>query len=364
MKLFVLLCFFSGTIWAQDSIVDSYFISLKPKAGYLAAHRGTMGHLPKERIFGAELSFSKRLGGANNWAANYKNPMVGVSLYASTVGNKEILGNTFGWYSFIQFPMSRNPKHFLAAKISAGLGYVTKVFDQQTNPKNVAMSSHVNALLCLGIEGRWQFSPKHALIYSFDMTHLSNGSSKVPNLGLNMPNIGLGYSYTVKEKTRLKVAPLVIQHTPFLRSWNYTTLGILSFKETFPTGGKKYPVYAISNFVWKQFRPKVGMEIALDVFSKQAIFDYRWYIPKTQLSVLQIGGYVGYLLPLNRLKFVLGMGAYIKDRYNMDDRFYHRVGMRYQFDNGLLVNLVLKSHWAKADYVEYGIGYTFKSKRK
>jgi hypothetical protein len=35
------------------------------------------------------------------------------------------------------------------------------------------------------------------------------------------------------------------------------------------------------------------------------------------------------------------------------------VGMRYRFDNGLLLNLVLKSHWAKADYVEWGVGYTF-----
>ena len=39
---------------------------------------------------------------------------------------------------------------------------------------------------------------------------------------------------------------------------------------------------------------------------------------------------------------------------------YHRVGLRYVFANGININLVLKSHWARADYVEYGIGYTFK----
>ena len=50
----------------------------------------------------------------------------------------------------------------------------------------------------------------------------------------------------------------------------------------------------------------------------------------------------------------------MKDRYDMDNELYHRVGMRYQFDNGLLLNMVLKTHWAKADYVEYGIGYTLK----
>jgi hypothetical protein len=57
---------------------------------------------------------------------------------------------------------------------------------------------------------------------------------------------------------------------------------------------------------------------------------------------------------------VLGMGAYVKDRYQPDGPLYHRIGMRYQFSNGITANLVLKSHWAKADYVEWGIGYTFK----
>ena len=47
-------------------------------------------------------------------------------------------------------------------------------------------------------------------------------------------------------------------------------------------------------------------------------------------------------------------------KYRPEDLFYHRVGMRYVFDNGINMNLVLKSHWARADYVEYGIGYTFK----
>ena len=54
---------------------------------------------------------------------------------------------------------------------------------------------------------------------------------------------------------------------------------------------------------------------------------------------------------------VIGMGAYVRDKYKPNDKLYHRVGMRYVFDNGINLNLALKSHWARADYVEYGIGY-------
>jgi hypothetical protein len=322
-----------------------------------------MGHLYKDRIIGTEITFSKRIIASKNWASIYKNPYVGCTFYGSNLGNNDILGYGFGSYGFIEFPFINQKKHVVTAKLSAGLGYVTKVFDQENNPKNVAVSAHVNALLCLGLQGRWKITPKHAVIYSFDVTHFSNASTKVPNLGLNMPFIGLGYSYNLSPKKGPVCSPVKITHTPFFKNWNVHVVGIISKKEVFPTGGKDYPVYAVNTFVSKRFKEKVGMEIGFDFISKQSLFNYKPYIPKTQLSIFQIGTYAAYVLPLDKLKFVLGMGVYLKDRYDADNEIYHRVGLRYQCDNGLLLNVVLKSHWAKADYAEWGIGYTFNYKK-
>jgi hypothetical protein len=365
MRFLIIITFFTFHCSAQlDSVRNDWSISLKPKSGFLAAHRATMSHLPKERIWGAELSIYKRLYNSTSWSKSYKNPFIGMTIYGSTLGNKAILGFGAGSYAFIEFPMSRKDrKNCLTAKLSAGLGYVSKIFSQSQNPKNVATSSHLNALLCLGLQGRWQFHPNHCLIYSMDMTHFSNGSSKVPNLGLNMPFLGLGYGYTFAHQKVSYCAPKTFQKTPFFSNWKLTLVGIASFKEMFPTGGKVYPVYALNSFVSKQFKSKVGMEFGLDFISKQSLFNYKPYIPKTQWSIFQMGTYAAYVLPLNKLRFVLGMGVYLKDRYDSDDEIYHRVGMRYYCSNGLELNLVLKSHWAKADYVEYGIGYTFGKKQ-
>ncbi len=359
---FTLLFFLLPVLcYSQENRVDDWSLSLKGKSGFLAAHRGTMGHLAKERLFSGELSFSKRIR-SKNWSQEYRNPYVGATLYGSNLGNKDILGYGFGMYGFIEFPWTRSEKHVFTSKLGAGLGVVTKVYDSETNPKNVAMSTYLNAIICLGIQGRWYIKPEHALIYSLDLTHFSNGSSKVPNLGVNMPYIGLGYQYTFKKEERPNLELTGFQRVPFFKNWNASLIGIISDKQIFPTGGKHYPVFALSAMLHKQFKPKVGMEIALDIISKQSILHYREYIPKTQLSILQVGGFVGYNIPLDKFRFVIGMGAYIKDRYNPDDMFYHRVGMRYQCRNGLLLNLVLKSHWAKADYIEYGVGYTFNYK--
>lgn len=363
MRLFLLFFFSVHVILAQDNTADELAVEIKPKFGFLAAHRGTMGHLYKDRVAGLEITFSKRIYSSKNWAGIYRNPYIGCTIYGSNLGNKEILGYGFGATGFIEFPFVDGKKHVISAKLAAGLGYVTKVFDQETNNKNVAASTPVNALLCFGLQGRFKITQNHALMYSLDVTHFSNASTKVPNLGLNMPFIGVGYSYSLPSKKNKLVPPLKVVHTPFLANWNFHVIGILSKKEVFPTGGKDYPVYAVSSFISKRFKQKVGMEVGLDFISNQSLFNYKPFIPKTQLSIFQIGTYAAYVLQLDKLKFVLGMGVYLKDRYDANDEIYHRVGMRYQCDNGLLLNVVLKSHWAKADYAEWGIGYTFNYKK-
>lgn len=368
MFRYLLLCllFANGSL-AQTGSVENWYFSVKPKAGFLAAHRGTMAHLPKERTFGGEISFYKRFSDDRSWRKAYRNPYAGVTLYGSTVGNNAILGQAFGAYGFIEFPFVESKRHNLSFKLSTGLGYITKVFDQEKNPKNVAMSTHINALICVGLQGRIKLGAKDELLYSLDLTHLSNGSSKVPNLGLNMPFIGLGYARNFRsiEKTPDTSAVYGSGTKPaWFSNWKLSLLGIVSSKEVFPTGERQYPVFALSVTERKIFRPKTGAELTVDIISKQALQAYKPFLEKDQWKILQVGVFAGYVLPLERFHFVLGMGAYVKDRYNPDNRFYHRLGMRYQFDNGLIANLTLKAHWAKADYIEYGIGYTFKSRKK
>ena len=58
------------------------------------------------------------------------------------------------------------------------------------------------------------------------------------------------------------------------------------------------------------------------------------------------------------------MVLYLRDRYRPNGPLYHRIGFRYQLKNGLYGNVTLKSHWAKADYMELGIGYVFNFKKK
>lgn len=354
MKLIFGLLFFvfaiASPITAQQL---DWGIEASPKAGFLLAHRGVMGHLPEEHALGGELTCFIQTTGKNPYHQRYNFPKIGITLFGSTVGNNKLLGQVYGAYSFIDFPFAKSKRMEFSGRVGCGLSWITKVFDQELNPKDVAMSTHINALLCLGLRYRYFMGRTH-IVAGIDLTHCSNGSTRVPNLGINLPyvSLGVGYSFNPMEK-------IYTEETFQRKRWNISAIGIFSVKEIFPTGGKLYPIYALSIVGKKIFTPKSGIEVAYDLIYKTSILGYKPEIKKTKASITQMGVYCGYVMPLNKLSFVVGMGVYLMDKYNPDDLFYHRVGMRYQLAKNILINLTLKTHWAKADYVEYGIGYTF-----
>jgi hypothetical protein len=147
---------------------------------------------------------------------------------------------------------------------------------------------------------------------------------------------------------------------PFKKYWEFGGIAFASVKEVFPTEGPKYPVYGVNAVARRYFKRSVGAELTFDYIHKQAIMAHHPDVPKTQAEIVQLGVFAGYLLPFNHFHLVVGMGYYMKDKFQPEDFLYHRVGMRYVFENGINLNLVLKSHWARADYIEYGIGYTFR----
>ena len=107
---------------------------------------------------------------------------------------------------------------------------------------------------------------RNKISLGIDLTHFSNGAIKVPNLGVNLPYLSVGYARTIR-KTQNDSLPH--QNSVPFKKWLFGITAIGSAKEIFPTGQKKYPVYAFSaHFRWFD-RPKVGFEGAFDIISKQ-----------------------------------------------------------------------------------------------
>lgn len=359
MKRILLISFLLATLLSKAQLNYEYGFEYKQKVGILLAHHEIMAHIANSLSYAGELSFYIHTKGKEKWHKSYRYPTYGISLFGASLGNDSILGKSLGLYPFIEFPFIRKQNFVFSARIGAGLGYISKRYDKDLNPKNVAMSSAINALITVGLKSTYLYK-LHEISFGVDMTHLSNAAFKMPNLGINLPYFSLAYGYSIKHqpKDTLVIEPIVPK-----KRWLFGTTLIASAKENSPSGGEKHPIFALSLHARRFFNAKTGLELAVDVISKQSLRGLQQDIPKSELDLIQIGLFAGYLLPLDQFHFVLGMGAYVRDKFNTDGRLYHRIGMRYYFKNGINTQLVLHSHWGRADFAELGIGYTFNQKR-
>ncbi|MBW6482993.1 MAG: hypothetical protein K0B10_08015, partial [Vicingaceae bacterium] len=73
---------------------------------------------------------------------------------------------------------------------------------------------------------------------------------------------------------------------------------------------------------------------------------------------------VFYSLDVGNVSYMVQMGGYLLSAYKGDGLVYHRITSRYYINEQFFVNLGLKSHWAVADFIEFGVGYKFNSLSK
>ncbi|MDX1701735.1 MAG: hypothetical protein R3250_14000, partial [Melioribacteraceae bacterium] len=70
----------------------------------------------------------------------------------------------------------------------------------------------------------------------------------------------------------------------------------------------------------------------------------------------RIGIVAGHELFINRLSLLTQLGYYAYYPYEFEGRTYFRVGLKRYFGEKLFGAVTLKSHGAKAEAVEFGIG--------
>jgi len=329
--------------------------SYQLKMGTLAAHRNSMANLPQQLAWASEFSFFNHLHRRNYWVEDYKDPTLGATLFIGSVGNNDVLGRFVALYGFSELPLLVL-KHFeLSWKFGSGLAVTNRKFDPIFNPDNIAISSNVNIIVVMALKAQYRLK-KNSYSIGLDITHFSNSAFKVPNLGINVPYLSIGYS----RKMGYVLRSLSDKKSTFIQKKIYFGFsGMGSLKERMPYGGRKYAIFAGNGFARSILAPKAGIEIGLDIFSNQSHIDYEPLVTKNQWRLLQLGVYSAYFIPMNHIHFVFGMGAYVRDFYKPNGPIYHRIGLRYQWFNGLFGHIALKSHWARADYLELGVGFIF-----
>lgn len=364
--LLILLSNFFGNCFAQDTTItgnnkEEYLIGLSGHFGWVIIHHASFADLITGHTQAFEINFAKQTIHKNTWNEYYRYPLVGVSYFFADLGNPSQLGYAHGLYGWINFPLIRTKEYTMSFRLGTGLGYITKHFDRLTDHKDEVIGSHINGIMHGNFEQAFRITNQISLYANVGITHFSNGAYKTPNLGINIATGSIGITYRFgKDTIRFPKHKERIPFTDRKISYNFVVAGFA--KEVIPPDGKKYGALSISGLAIKQMGYKSGLGLGLDYFYdgslKTLFMNDTNFIGKNYI-IERIGIYIAHELAIGKVRVVTDLGYYLLSDWKENGMVYSRLGIKYYMSKSIFANVTLKTHYAKADFLELGIGYKF-----
>jgi hypothetical protein len=346
--------------FSQDSPKHDFSLSAQAHTGYIISHHSSMMNLIKGHIYGVELNYIFRTDGSKQWQQMHGYPEIGISALHMFLSNPDQLGSVEAVNPYLNFRLNKQKhKTSVNLRVGVGLAYLTKSFDRITDHKNVVIGSHLNGFVNFRLNAATMLSPSWKIYYGVGLSHASNGAIKTPNLGLNMATVNVGLAYVFGNK----MITLKKDSIPAAKKyWQTSIIGVVGIKEMEHPGGPKYTAYGLQANLYRVlgYKNKLGGGIEMGynnetkkIYTNDSIYN------TTALDIVQVGAKVSYAFTVDRLSVPIDFGVYIFKRQSNNGIFFHRIGLRYMVTKHIIANVTLLTHWAKADYFEWGIGYQF-----
>ncbi|TAH44355.1 MAG: hypothetical protein EYC69_00705 [Bacteroidetes bacterium] len=343
----------------SDSTRGTYGLELKSTYGFVIAHRPVLEILQERHTYGIELSYLTPADGSKSFHKKFLYPDVGWTLAWFNLGNPKRLGSGIAVYPFVNFPLQLKEDWRLHFRYGIGLGYIEKIFDVRSNTKNAAIGTHINGVMHFDLHIEKIIGTRSLIEFGAGITHYSNGSTGIPNLGINVATANLGLIHYFGDSRAIRKAT----EEEIKEKAHFQLFFAGAFKKIYPPEGKMYYAGTFSGCYVNPIKNKSSWGIGLDLFYDNSLIERLERENKTNISTgdnFRPGIFGSYELRLGHVGMLFNMGIYPYTKWKGDGNFYHRIGSRYYF-NKLFLLMNLKTHYAKADFIEWGIGYSFKN---
>ncbi len=339
-----------------DSLSRNISAGIRFHYGFVIAHRPGIVAMQKAHLGGFDLNIAEQTTGRKSWHQHFGYPRLGFKFGYYGLGNKKELGHAYVLYPYADFDLARKKFCSLNLQVGWGLGYIDKPFTLLGNYKNVAIGSRANATFNLNISARLNFSDNDRLYAGLGLTHLSNASLTTPNLGVNLATISVQYSHLFGKNVSYKQHPI----KPFNKQWVKCVYAGGFAKQVYPAGGNYFFAGTICADFVRRYSYQSGVGLGADYFYDESINhklrnDDKKITPFVSASRLGIN--ISYQMFVSKFTGTFAMGVYGYSNLSTDGSLYHRMGVRYLISKKLFATVNLKTHFAKADYLEAGLGY-------
>lgn len=332
--------------------------------GFLIRHHLDMGRYTNIRFPSWELAVSRQTDGSKTWHRDHHFPVQGLSVMYSGLGQTSELGDVWAVIPWLKIPVIRSGSLAVHFQFGTGAGYFQKKFDVLENYKNRAIGSHLNACIQFGLSLQYPVYRNLLLTGGFRWIHFSNGSIKIPNYGINMPSLFAGL---LLQPGRHRNTPEISQRTEEIRNPELRISYFHGTKQILPLNGPRYQVSVLSASCAWPFRRNGSMRSGLDFSvdqSDKALLRDEGRETSSAAELLKTGLFGGISSRFGRTTVYFDAGVYLSGKETSDGAVYDRLGLQVQLTRGLSTGIYLKSHYAKADFIGWGLSYTVKEFRR
>lgn len=344
---------------AQDQPKYTSYLDLNYFKGNIALHNDDILHLITGHPEGFLLSWNQKTFGNEDWEQRYNYPEYGVTFAYQDLKNS-VLGNNFGLYAHFNFYFF---KRNLMMRIGQGLAYTTNPYDKVENFKNVAFGSKLlsSTFLMLNYK-KERIIDNFGLQAGLSLIHYSNANVKAPNTSINSITFNLGVNYNFEDKDPEFISSLTDEKFTEPIRYNFVFRSGINESDVIDSG--QFPFYIVSAYADKRINHKSALQLGADVFFSNFLKELIYYksvaFPEENVSgdedYKRVGLFVGHELFINKLSILSQLGYYVYYPFDFEGRTYIRIGVKRYFGKKLFGAISLKSHGAKAEAVEFGLG--------
>ncbi len=356
--LFLLACY---PIFAQsDEPSKKFVLDASYYYGSIVLHNPDISHLITNHPGGVILGFNRKRFGNEQWEAGYGYPDSGFSFVYQNMNNAT-LGEHFGLYAHYNFYFF---KRNLQIRIGQGIAYNTNPYDKNRNFRNNAYGTHLlSSTLVMVNYHKENLIDGLGLTAGLSLVHYSNANFKAPNTSTNTMalNLGLTYNLDSGETDQYIVHEKGEKITEPIR-YNFALRG--GFNESDVVNSGQYGFWIVSAYADKRLGGKSAIHLGADVFFsnflKELIRFQSIAFPELEVApdtdFKRVGLFLGHELFVNKLSVVTQLGYYVYYPFDFEGRVYNRIGLKRYFGDKVFGAITLKSHGAKAEALEFGVG--------
>ena len=328
--------------------------------GSIALHNPDISHLITHRPGGVILGLSRKRFGDEPWEAEYGYPDTGFSFVYQDMNNTT-LGRHFGIYVHYNFYLFKRRLQF---RVAQGASYNTNPYDRNENFRNNPYGTHImpSTMVLLNYH-RENLIDGLGLKAGISLLHYSNANFKAPNTSTNTVALNLGLTYDLdggethtyieREKSEKIAEPI---------RYNFVLRGGVNESDVVNSG--QYGFWIMSAYADKRLGRKSAIQFGTDVFFSNFLKELIRFqsIAFPELDVApdtdfkRVGLFLGHELFVNKLSVVTQLGYYVYYPFDFEGRVYNRIGLKHYFGDKVFGALTLKSHGAKAEALEFGVG--------